>query len=126
MTGAELILGATTIVSCVVAATALAHQWIQDRRKPALDTAHAEQLVADKDTLRAEIKKMAEETNRSRDYRIWALEGYIDLDRLWHREVIELLEGLVGQLRRELARTGRTLPDIDLPPPPEIPAPPHV
>jgi hypothetical protein len=114
----EIVLYSTSIAGALVAAAALLRQWRAERNKPAVD-------VANEDHLRQTIKQMADETNRSRDYRIWQLEGYIDLDRRWHREMIVLLEDLVDQLRTELAKNGRTLHDITVPPPPEIPEPPH-
>ena len=125
MAGESLVLLATSGTAAAVAVFAAVRQWRVERHKPAVDVATADRTKADEDHLRATIKQMADETNRSRDFRIWALEGYLDLDRKWHREVIELLEGLVSQLRTELATTGRTLPDVTIPEPPAIPEPPR-
>lgn len=125
MAAESIVLYATSIAASVVAAGALIRQWRAERNKPAVDAATAGQAQANEDHLRATIKQMADETNKSRDYRIWQLEGYIDLDRRWHREMIVLLEGLVDQLRLELATTGRTLPDVHIPEPPAIPEPPR-
>lgn len=121
----SLVLVGTSITASAVAAGALIRQWRSDRNKPIVDSATAEKTKAEEEHLRATVKAMADETNRSRDYRIWQLEGYIDLDRRWHREMIILLEGLVDQLRLELASTGRTLPDVNIPDPPTIPEPPR-
>jgi hypothetical protein len=123
--GESLVLLVTSGTAAAVAVFAAVRQWRTERFKPAVDAATSDRTKADEDHLRATIKTMADETNRSRDYRIWQLEGYIDLDRRWHREMIILLEGLVDQLRLELASTGRTLPDVNIPDPPQIPEPPH-
>lgn len=124
MAGESLVLLATSGTAAAAALFAVVRQWRSERFKPGVDVATTDRTKADEDHLRATIKQMADENNRSRDYRVWQLENYLDLDRLWHREVIILLEGLVDQLRLELATTGRTLPDITLPTPPEIPGPP--
>lgn len=121
----SVVLYATSGTASAVAVAALIRQWRAERNKPAVDDATAAQARANEEHLRATVKQMADETNRSRDYRIWQLEGYIDLDRRWHREMIILLEGLVDQLRLELASTGRTLPDVNIPDPPTIPEPPR-
>lgn len=121
----SVVLYSTSIAASVVAVGALIRQWRQERHKPAVDVAQVGQAQADEDHLRATIKQMADETNRSRDYRVWQLENYIDLDRKWHREMISLLEKLVEQLRWELAKDGHELPNIEMPPPPDIPEPPH-
>jgi hypothetical protein len=117
---------AATILVALVTAIALIREWRRDRGKPAVDAAQADQMLADKDTLRATIEKMAAETHRSRDFRIWQLEGYVDLDRSWHRKMITLVEYLIELLRAELAKNGGALPVIDVPLPPEIPEPPRV
>jgi hypothetical protein len=121
----SLVLVGTSVTASVAAVGAVLRQWRSDRNKPVADAATADKAKAEEEHLRATVKSMAEETNRSRDFRVWQLENYIDLDRLWHREVIVLLEGLIDQLRLELATTGRTLPDVHLPPPPPVPEPPH-
>jgi hypothetical protein len=121
----SLVLVGTSVTASVAAVGAVLRQWRSDRNKPVADAATADKAKAEEEHLRATVKSMAEETNRSRDYRVWALEGYIDLDRVWHREMIKLLEDLISQLRLELAQTGRELPDIAIPPPPEIPGPLH-
>lgn len=125
MTGGEVILAVTTIVSVVIAAFALVREWRRDRLKPAVDAADAEQKVADRDQLRATIKQMADETNRARDYRIWQLEAYLDMDRSWHRKMTSLVENLIEALNTELGKSGGHLPDFDIPDPPGIPEPPH-
>lgn len=124
ISGPAAAFGATTIMSLSVAAVASVRAWVTPRRQAKIEDKTADQLSADSDQIRAEIKKMADETNRSRDYRIWQLEGYIDLDRTWHRKMIELVETLIDLLRAELAKTDRKPPKLDIPIPPEIPPPP--
>lgn len=109
----QIILWATSIISAAVAVAAV----VQSRRKPKLDRANEEQITET-------VKEIAARTNRKRDVRIWQLEGYVDLDRSWHREIIVILEQLVDQLRDEFRKTGRELPEIAIPTPPEVPKPP--
>lgn len=118
MTGGEIILAVTAIISAGVAIFALLREWRRDRLKPTVD-------IATTDQLRSTVKQMAEETNRARDYRIWQLEGYVDLDRIWHREMIKIVEQLRDLLQVEMTRTAMQMPEIPIPAPPEIPAPFH-
>lgn len=125
LSAASLAFGTTTILSVSVAVVSVAREWVRDRRQRRVEDADVDETIASEDQIRAEIKKMADDTNRSRDYRIWQLEGYIDLDRTWHRKMVALVEMLIELLRVELAKTHRKPPKLDIPVPPEIPPPPH-
>lgn len=124
ISAASLAFGTTTILSVSVAAASVAREWVRDRRQRRVEDADVDETVASEEQIRAEIKRMADDTNRSRDYRIWQLEGYIDLDRTWHRKMVALVETLIDLLRVELARSNRKPPKLDIPVPPEIPPPP--
>lgn len=117
MNVSELILGGTSILSAAGVITAA----VWKRGQPSLDKATEAKY-------RGELKKMSEETNRNRDIRIWQLEGYIDLDRTWHRKIIVLCERLIDLAVQ--AKTGGFLPvgtviptTEDIPSPPEPPEP---
>lgn len=114
-----------TVVSAVAAlisAIGAVSVVLRERHKPTLDKTQDEKY-------RAEIKRMSDETNAKRDYRIWQLEGYIDLDRGWHRDVIGLFEQLAAVLQQlqdaGLIPADMNIPDVTFPPPPSVPEPPR-
>lgn len=110
------------LVTAIGAAVAVVLQRRQDRNKPALDKSNT-------DVAQTTVAKMVKDLNRDRDIRLWQLEGYVDLDRTWHRKMIGLTETLI-ELLIEAQAAGFTpstaIPDAtQIPAPPDIPEPPH-
>lgn len=114
------------LITAIGALVAPIIQRRQDRNKPALDAGNTS--VAE-----TTVRQMVTELSRGRDIRLWQLEGYVDLDRVWHRASIATTQELTEIVRRliDIVRhAGLEVPaDIqipdELPPPPEIPQPPH-
>jgi hypothetical protein len=120
----SVISGLAGLITAAGAVVAVVLDRKRDRNKPALDSSNV-------DVAKATLQQMIEEGNYYRDVRIWQLEGYVDLDRVWHRQSIETTHRLIAIVRMLLALlkdAGVDTPDIEMPaeppPPPEIPKPP--
>lgn len=111
-------LGASAL-SIVIAGGAIA----QNRRKPALDASTLSKDAVTNESVKAEIKKMADETNLARDQRIWQLEQFVDKARPYFRVIHDIVDELCQRLKAEVEKNGGTMPDITVPDPPEIPPP---
>lgn len=122
MDNGDIILTGTSIVTVLGAVLTLVWEHRRDKNKPALDEVSTAQG-------RAELKRMVDETNSYRDYRIWQLEGYLDLDREWHREVVtqftKLLDVLITMDREGHVPADIAFSDFRLPEPPRVPEPPR-
>jgi hypothetical protein len=112
------------LITAIGTGTAVLVKHLQDRNKPALDSSNT-------DVAKATLRHMVDETNRNRDVRLWQLEGYVDLDRTWHRKMIVLTEELIDLLQQAreagFLSAEAEIPDPStIPSPPEIPEPPRV
>lgn len=121
MDAGDFILAATSVLTVLGAFATLVWNHRRDRNQPVVDAVTAEQG-------RAELRKMVDETNSYRDYRIWQLEAYLDLDREWHRDVVAKFDKVLTILIA--TRADALPPDIDfsqlrLPLPPQVPEPPR-
>lgn len=102
------------ILSLIVPIGSLIYMVIYTRRKDSAQT----------DEVKQTIRKMSDETNASRDLRIWDLEKWSDLMRPWARAVLARVDTLCDLLDAELNAQGKQLPPMDpLPPMPEPPPP---
>lgn len=108
------------LLTSIGALFAVVSKMHQDRKKPALDESNSE-------VARETVRKMINANNYYRDVRMWQLEGYVDLDREWHRSVITQFRSLLDLLR-ELRDNGTLPAHIPIPdappPPPVVPEPP--
>lgn len=115
------ILVATTISALAVAVAGI----VRDRRKPQLDDAQAEHVLVNSSSVKATIKKMADDSNMARDRRIIDLEDYLfNQVRPWARDVVVKFDMVSDLLRAELWTRTKDMPDIHIKPFPEMPEPP--
>ncbi len=96
-------------IAALVTAIGAASIVVRERNKPKLDKAQEE-------TYRAELRKMADETNRDRDIWMRRLDIYLFSDAHWHRKMIHIFQDLQDR--------GILPEDVDIPPPPPVPEPP--
>jgi hypothetical protein len=122
MTLNEWILLGASITSLIVAIGGIG-ALVRDRRKPELDAAQAANALVSSESVKAEIKRMSDETNLNRDQRIWALEQFVDKARPYFRQISDVVDELCHRLKVEVEKTGGTMPAIVVPDPPAIPPP---
>ncbi|MCG5431259.1 hypothetical protein LV457_03010 [Mycobacterium sp. MYCO198283] len=113
MTWSEAALIITAVASVVGAVWVI----VRERRKPTLDLANSDQI-------KAQVKKISDETNARRDLRVLQLENWaFEKVRPWGRDAVTKFDQQ-GDLLRELAKAvGREVPVIHLDPFPEMPPP---
>ena len=113
---------AAAIIAAIVA---LAGAW-HSRRKADLDEAQATNALVNSDSVKAQIRRMSDESNLRRDTRILDIEAWADEMRPWASEVQESYAVLVELAVSVLWDRGESLPDTvprRLPPPPKFPPP---
>lgn len=117
----------TEWVSISAAAIAIAGAFagiVRDRRKPALDEAQATSALVNSDSVKAQIKRMSDESNIRRDLRILDLEQWADLMRPWASRAKERDDICFDLIREDRKRLGLDMPYIpELPPVPTFPPP---
>lgn len=91
--------------------------WIQNRRKPKLDEATTENI-------RQTVKKQADENNARRDRRLLDLEKW-GFERVmpWGRTAVAVVDKMCDLIREDRATLGLEMPEIYLPPFPDMPPP---
>lgn len=121
----EIVYILTTIGAIGVAVAAI----IRDRRKPALDSAQAENTLVNSESVKATIREMTDQANAKRDQanamrdlhllqlEDWAFEEV----RPWGREVVRKYDKQNDMLRELGARLDVDVPEDHLPPFPEMP-----
>lgn len=109
----------TTAIAVVTAVAAV----FRDRKKPVLDEAQAESALVNSESVKMQIKKMSDESNIRRDLRILDLEKWADAAAPWMSLAIDRFNLICRLLREDREKLGLPMPEIDLPPAPERPAP---
>jgi hypothetical protein len=116
----ELILWITTGLALLVGLAGI----IKDRRTPELNQAQATSALADSDQVKAEIKRLSEQSNMARDLRILDLEKWGDAMRPWASSVMRRDNQMLELIKEDRVRCNLPMPELEpLMPYPEFPAP---
>lgn len=112
---------------------ALAWDRRRDRLKPAVDQSGIEHTGADSERIRRTVDEMSRASNAWRDTWLWSLQGFLNLDQVWHMEVItnqRLMRAAIAELIAMLKALDVDVDHIIIPPDPPaappIPSPPPV
>lgn len=116
----RIVLITVTLLSIATAVAAM----IRDRKVPELTVAQATASLVSSDQVKAEIKRMSEQSNMSRDLRILDLENWGDKIRPFLSKVVARDNMLLTLIREDRVRCNLPMPDIaPLEEPPPFPEP---